>query len=72
MRILNSVCYNKAVPIAMNALTGIKIIVPPEPGLMGAFDVAWEVKENIGMGFLEGNEFSLKALANTLYSCVIL
>lgn len=30
------VCYNKAVPIAMAALTGKEIIVPPEPGLMGA------------------------------------
>ncbi|MGE5429948.1 MAG: acyl-CoA dehydratase activase, partial [Syntrophomonadaceae bacterium] len=38
------VCYNKAVPVAMAALTGKEIIVPPEPGLMGAFGVALEIK----------------------------
>ncbi|MFQ6614721.1 MAG: acyl-CoA dehydratase activase, partial [Fidelibacterota bacterium] len=37
------VCYNKAVPLAMAALSGKEIIVPPEPGLMGAYGVALEV-----------------------------
>jgi activator of 2-hydroxyglutaryl-CoA dehydratase len=26
------VCYNRAVPLAMAALTGKPIVVPPEPG----------------------------------------
>ncbi|MBN2440669.1 MAG: hypothetical protein JXJ04_04970 [Spirochaetales bacterium] len=57
------VCYNRTVPIAMAALTGKEIIVPPEPGLMGAFGVALEVKEKIALGFIEEEEFSLKTLA---------
>ena len=35
------VCYNKAVPIAMAALLNTPIIVPAEPGLMGAFGCAY-------------------------------
>jgi len=31
------VCYNKAVPLAMASLLGKSLVVPPEPGLMGAF-----------------------------------
>ncbi len=57
------VCYNKAIPVAMAALTGKEIIVPPEPGLMGAFGVALEVKEKIRLGFIEEKEFSLKELS---------
>lgn len=57
------VCYNKAIPIAMAALTGKKIIVPPEPGLMGAFGVALEVIEKLELGFLEEKNFSLLELA---------
>jgi predicted CoA-substrate-specific enzyme activase len=57
------VCYNKAIPIAMAALTGQQIIVPPEPGLMGAFGVALEIKEKIGLGLLEPKEFDLHVLA---------
>ena len=34
------VCYNKAIPYAMANLINKEIIVPPEPGLMGAFGVA--------------------------------
>ena len=41
------VCYNRAVPVAMAALTGKEIVVPPEPGLMGAFGVALDVKMKI-------------------------
>ncbi len=58
------VCYNKAVPLAMASLVGKPIIVPPEPGLMGAFGVALEVKKRIEMGLLEKKHFDLKVLAN--------
>jgi predicted CoA-substrate-specific enzyme activase len=57
------VCYNKAIPIAMAALTGNEIIVPPEPGLMGAFGVALEVKEKIALGILQPTFYDLSELA---------
>ncbi|OGU39837.1 MAG: hypothetical protein A2X61_06180 [Ignavibacteria bacterium GWB2_35_12] len=57
------VCYNKAIPIAMAALSDKEIIVPPDPGLMGAFGVALEAKEKIKLGFIKEKEFSLKELA---------
>jgi predicted CoA-substrate-specific enzyme activase len=57
------VCYNRAIPVAMAALLGKKIIVPPEPGLMGAFGVALQVKEKIELGLLQPQEFSLEELA---------
>ncbi len=57
------VCYNSSVPLAMAALTGKPIIVPPEPGLMGAFGVALEVKKRIEMGLMKEKEFDLKILA---------
>ncbi|MFW5976770.1 MAG: acyl-CoA dehydratase activase, partial [Bacillota bacterium] len=56
------VCYNKAVPMAMAALTGKEIIVPPEPGLMGAFGVALVVKQQLDLGLIEENKFDLKQL----------
>jgi predicted CoA-substrate-specific enzyme activase len=56
------VCYNKAVPMAMAALTGKRIVVPPEPGLTGAFGVALEIKRLLENGFLQEKEFSLKEL----------
>jgi len=58
------VCYNKAVPIAMAALTGKEIIVPPEPGLMGAFGVALEIKKRIELNLLTPEEFNLDELIN--------
>lgn len=58
------VCYNKAIPIAMAALTGKEIVVPPEPGLMGAFGVALEVKDKIKLGFIQEKQFSLRELAD--------
>ena len=58
------VCYNKAIPIAMAALTGQKIVVPPDPGLMGAFGVALEVKNRIEIGIMEKSQFSLTELAD--------
>jgi len=57
------VCYNRAVPVAMAALTGKKVIVPPEPGLMGAFGVALEVKRRMKLGLLEEQRFDLAELA---------
>jgi len=58
------VCYNRAVPLAMAALLGKPIIVPPEPGLMGAYGVALEVKKRIETNLLEKKRFDLKTLAN--------
>ena len=57
------VCYNKAIPIAMAALTNKEIIVPPEPGLMGAFGVALEIKEKIDLGLMKPGEFFLEKLS---------
>ncbi len=56
------VCYNKAVPFAMSQLINKEIIVPPEPGLMGAFGVALEIKNRINLGFLEKGDFNLNDL----------
>ncbi|MFH2218223.1 MAG: acyl-CoA dehydratase activase [Pseudomonadota bacterium] len=58
------VCYNRAVPLAMAALVGKSVIVPPEPGLMGAFGVALEVKKRIETGLMEPARFDLEVLAN--------
>ncbi len=58
------VCYNKAVPLAMASLVGKPIIVPPEPGLMGAFGVALEVKKRIESGLMAAARFDLKNLAD--------
>jgi len=57
------VCYNKAVPLAMANLIGKEIIVPPHPGLMGAYGVALEVKDRIEKKLLQPSSFDLKALA---------
>ena len=56
------VCYNRAVPTAMASLTGKRIVVPPDPGLTGAFGVALEVKHRLKMGLAEEKTFSLKQL----------
>jgi predicted CoA-substrate-specific enzyme activase len=58
------VCYNKAVPLAMANLIGKPIVVPPEPGLMGAFGVALEVKGRIDRGTFARKTFDLKKLAH--------
>lgn len=58
------VCYNRAVPIAMAALTGQPIIVPPEPGLMGAFGAALVIKNKLAQGLLSPGSFDLDELAN--------
>lgn len=58
------VCYNKAVPIAMAGLLGRQIIVPPQPGLMGAYGVALEVCEMLENGLLIEKDFSIEELIN--------
>ncbi|MBA4423724.1 MAG: activase, partial [Syntrophus sp. (in: bacteria)] len=57
------VCYNKAVPLAMEALIGKPIIVPPEPGLMGAFGVALEIRKRMESGLMAESSFDLETLA---------
>ena len=57
------VCYNRAVPLAMASLLEKPIVVPPEPGLMGAFGVALEVRQRVEMGVLEPSSFDLPELA---------
>ncbi len=56
------VCYNRAVPTAMAALTDKQIIVPPDPGLMGAFGVALVLKQRMELGLLEEMDFHLDEL----------
>ena len=56
-------CYNRAVPVAMAAVTGRRIVVPPDPGLVGAFGVALEVDGRIRAGSLEAGRFDLQELA---------
>lgn len=56
------VCYNRAVPIAMASLLNRDIIVPPEPGLMGAFGIALLVKEKLQNGIVEEKRFDLLQL----------
>jgi predicted CoA-substrate-specific enzyme activase len=58
------VCYNKAVPVAMAALTGKEIIVPPDPGLMGAFGVALEIKKRLELNLMDVQFFNLDELIN--------
>lgn len=61
------VCYNRAVPIAMAALTGKHIIVPPEPGLVGAFGVALEIKRRLHTGRLTAQSYSLRTLKDRCF-----
>jgi predicted CoA-substrate-specific enzyme activase len=58
------VCYNKAVPLAAAALVDKPIIVPPEPGLMGAYGVALEIKKRIDCGLMSPQPFDLQTLAD--------
>ncbi|WP_320172995.1 acyl-CoA dehydratase activase [Maridesulfovibrio sp.] len=57
------VCYNKAVPTAMAALTGQEIIVPPHPGLTGAFGVALEAAKRVELGSISTGTFDPSELA---------
>ena len=56
------VCYNKAVPLAMASLMQARIVVPPDPGLMGAFGVALEVKNRLASGLTAPVIFNLDEL----------
>ncbi|MFH1778205.1 MAG: acyl-CoA dehydratase activase [Candidatus Omnitrophota bacterium] len=58
------VCYNRAVPLAMASLLGKKIIVPPDPGMMGAFGVALEINHKLDQGILKKKDFDLPELIN--------
>ncbi len=58
------VCYNHAVPLAMADLTGKKIIVPPEPGLMGAYGVALEVRKRLDHGLMHSGRYCLQTLSD--------
>ncbi|MCC6488811.1 MAG: activase, partial [Candidatus Hydrogenedentes bacterium] len=57
------VCYNEAVPVAMAALTGKSVVVPPDPGLMGAYGVALAVEQRMEQGLLSTGTFDLRVLA---------
>ncbi|MFO7568312.1 MAG: acyl-CoA dehydratase activase, partial [Smithellaceae bacterium] len=56
------VCYNRAVPQAMAELTGKPIVVPPEPGLMGALGAALAVKKKMAAGLMAPQSFDLRVL----------
>jgi len=56
------VCYNKAVPIAMASLMKCRIIVPPEPGLMGAYGAALEVMKRLEHGETTASLYDLDEL----------
>ncbi len=58
------VCYNHAVPLAMAALSGKPIIVPPEPGLMGAYGAALEIEKRIDLGLMKDSRFDLQRLVD--------
>ncbi len=58
------VCYNRAVPLAMATLCDREIIVPPEPGLMGAFGAAIEVQRKISSGLIKKRFIDLAELAS--------
>lgn len=58
------VCYNRAVPLAMANLISKEIIVPPDPGLMGALGVALETKKLIENGSIEKNSYNLETLSS--------
>lgn len=58
------VCYNKAVPVAMASLIKTPIVVPPDPGLMGAFGVALEVKKQLDLGLIQPTNVNLDVLIN--------
>ena len=56
------VCYNRAVPLAMASIMNARIVVPPDPGLMGAFGVALETAGRIERGLARPGAFDLDKL----------
>lgn len=63
------VCYNQAIPLAMATLLGKEIVVPPEPGLMGAFGVALEIKNRLQSGIMQERIFVLSELSCKEMKC---
>lgn len=57
------VCYNRAVPLAMANLCRTHIIVPPDPGLMGAFGAALMSLDRIEKGTVGKRSFDLQELS---------
>lgn len=57
------VCYNRAVPAAMASLLRMHIVVPPDPGLMGAFGVALEVDKRLDLNMTAPSKINLEELA---------
>ncbi len=57
------VCYNQAIPTAMAVLTNKEIIVPPDPGLMGAYGVALVIRQKILTNQLKKGNYKLSELA---------
>ncbi len=58
------VCYNRAVPLAMSVLCDREIVVPPDPGLMGAFGAALVVLDRFETRSAARNRFDLGDLAS--------
>jgi predicted CoA-substrate-specific enzyme activase len=58
------VCYNAAVPLAMAAILRKPIIIPPDPGLMGAFGVALVVSQKIKQKKIPVGNYNLNQLSN--------
>ena len=58
------VCYNRAIPLAMATLCDREVIVPPEPGLMGAFGAAIEIQRRIDTGLTDKRPVELAELAS--------
>ena len=56
------VCYNRAVPLAMANLCRTHIIVPPDPGLMGAFGAALLSLDRMEEGRIQKRSYDLKEL----------
>ncbi|MCX7805011.1 MAG: acyl-CoA dehydratase activase-related protein, partial [Planctomycetota bacterium] len=57
------VCYNRAVPVAAAAILGRPIVVPPEPGLMGAYGVCLAAERVLAEGLAKPAEVDLEAIA---------
>ncbi len=57
------VCYNRAVPLAMASLLNKPVIVPPDPGLMGALGIALEARERLQLGAIAPECFNLQVLS---------
>lgn len=57
------VCYNRAVPLAMAHFANCDIVVPPDPGLIGAFGVACELKQRLQNGQVAAGHFELARLS---------